>query len=177
MFGWGFCQKHYLRWKRHGDPNYTTRITPGTPLKDRLLGRWEERPGPLDTPCWEWTGRRSPDGYGMLKYEGWNQGTHRLMYRVEVGDIPAGMSILHRCDNPPCINPAHLRPGTQRDNVQDMHEKGRGRARRGLSDSQVRQIRSLVRGGMKQSEVVKIMGVDSGTVSRIVNRVLYRDIA
>ncbi len=77
--------------------------------------------------CWPWLGARMTNGYGKLTYGGWNVSAHRLSYVLAFGPIPEGMCILHKCDNPRCVNPAHLRAGTQLENMQDMHAKGRAR--------------------------------------------------
>ena len=77
--------------------------------------------------CWEWVGAKSYNGYGRFSIGGRYYGTHRVAYELFGGSIPTGMCILHSCDNPPCVNPAHLRLGTQLDNMRDMHAKGRAR--------------------------------------------------
>jgi len=77
------------------------------------------------TPCIEWTGARHRFGYGDLRIGGKLYRAHRLAWEREHGPIPAGMSVLHRCDNPPCYNVDHLFLGTQADNNRDMAAKGR----------------------------------------------------
>ena len=77
--------------------------------------------------CWPWTGTTNRAGYGAL----WDPAqrrtvlAHRRAWELANGAIPYGAYILHSCDNPPCCNPAHLRPGTAKDNARDVVERGR----------------------------------------------------
>lgn len=76
--------------------------------------------------CWNWNALRNPEGYGRfgLQYKNWR--AHRLSWMLANNkEIPEGMCILHKCDNPSCVNPAHLWLGTDNDNVQDAYNKGR----------------------------------------------------
>ena len=98
------------------------------------MATWQERfwakvNKGTDAECWEWNASRNSFGYGQLTIVGPNgkrpRTTHRLSWELHVGPIPEGMCILHRCDNPPCVNPAHLFIGTKADNYRDMRAKGR----------------------------------------------------
>lgn len=80
----------------------------------------------LKTPCIEWQGGRDRDGYGTTLYQGKKQRAHRVAWQRIHGPIPDGLNVLHKCDNPPCVNVGHLFLGTQRRNVEDMMAKGRG---------------------------------------------------
>lgn len=81
----------------------------------------------VEADCIVYSGYRSRDGYGKLNRKGRVQFVHRYVYGGFFGEVPDGMKVLHRCDNPPCCNPQHLFIGTQRDNIVDMLKKGRGR--------------------------------------------------
>ena len=80
-----------------------------------------------ETPdgCWEWNGYRSSDGYGQFTLFGKAWRAHRASHVLFTGEIPDGYFVLHSCDNPPCVNPAHLRAGTAKENAQDMVARGR----------------------------------------------------
>ena len=75
--------------------------------------------------CWEWQGARFTTGYGLIWQGNKARGAHRIAYILTCGPIPQGVFILHTCDHPPCVNPAHLRLGTPADNHLDAQTKGR----------------------------------------------------
>ena len=101
--------------------------------------------------CWKWTGYIN-HSYGMVGYTENDRHFQRLANRVSWemhnGDIPPGLFVLHRCDNPPCCNPAHLFLGTQADNIHDAQEKGRLVSKRSLSESDAHRIHSLRESGL-----------------------------
>ncbi len=99
--------------------------------------------------CWLWTAGVSGDGYGAIKRNGRQERAHRLAWEMLHGPIPAGLLVLHQCDVPLCVNPAHLFLGTAKDNYADSKQKGRNTSHTGenngsakLIAAQVRQIRS-----------------------------------
>lgn len=77
--------------------------------------------------CWEWLKAKAGNGYGVISFNQKMHYSHRVSYRFFVGEIPPSMNVLHRCDNPSCVNPEHLFLGTQKDNVADMIKKGRNK--------------------------------------------------
>ena len=77
--------------------------------------------------CWLWRGTKIQTGYGRVRALGQKKAAHRAAWEEANGPIPAGMVICHRCDNPGCVNPAHLFAGTHQDNTRDMISKGRDR--------------------------------------------------
>jgi hypothetical protein len=107
------------------------------PLEERFW-RYVTRGDP--DACWPWTGTHIKQGYGQISA---GQGkrmilAHRLSYEMHVGPVAAGLSVLHRCDNPPCVNPAHLFLGTKRDNTLDALAKGRHTSPRNLLHGKAR---------------------------------------
>lgn len=103
-----------------------------------------------ETGCWEWNGYLDKGGYGKMRFDGTQYRAHRLSHILFVGEIPEGMNICHRCDNPKCVNPKCLFLGTQADNIEDMQSKGRRRSAIGeragghvLNESDVRLIRLM----------------------------------
>lgn len=128
-----------------------------------------------NTGCIEWQGSRDRDGYGTLRSGRKDHKAHRVAYEKAHGPIARGLSVCHRCDNPPCCNPAHLFLGTPRDNTHDAVRKGRNArgARNGhtkLNDAAVRHIRALVADGRSQEEVGRLYGVGQTAISSIVRR-------
>ncbi len=87
----------------------------------RLMAKIE-----LSGECWVWIGAVwKRGGYGWTTERNKPVKTHRLIYKLCCGELPADKHVLHRCDNPPCVRPDHLFLGTQADNNRDMREKGR----------------------------------------------------
>lgn len=90
-------------------------------LLDRFLAKIQKT-----ETCWLWTAMTNAGGYGRIKIGRKNEIASRVSYKIYKGAIPAGMLVLHHCDNPPCVNPEHLFLGTQADNMNDMYQKQRG---------------------------------------------------
>ena len=151
-------------------------------ISERFWSKVKRGPG-----CWLWMASVEGGGYGqiMLKSLPGNriiQGkAHRVSYELNVGSIPAGMSVLHTCDNPPCVNPRHLFLGTNADNTADMRKKKRGfdipampgeenpRAR--LTAEDVRRIRKrYAKGGVTFHQLGRQYRVCAATISHAVNR-------
>lgn len=183
------CQTNIL--KRPGRNRYCS-IACAAEAKRRPIAErfWEivDKRGPDE--CWPWTGARNAPGgelrYGQFSNSVGNKVTtryaHRLAYELHHGTtIPAGMEIIHSCDNIICCNPAHLSLGTRKDNAADMVAKGRSlrglRNPRGkLSDEDISAIRKAHAGGEQGKSIATRYGISRGHVSNIIHRKYRADV-
>lgn len=123
--------------------------------------------------CWPWTGGRDKvRGYGTIQIKGVFWRASRLSWWVNKGPIPDGLVVRHRCDNPICVNPAHLLLGTQLDNIRDRQERGRqalgeraGAAK--LTEDLVVEILRLRDGGSGPRAIGRALNVSHCTVSNV----------
>jgi len=145
-------------------------------LKEHLMARYIVS----GSGCWEYQRCSKRDKYGLIEIEGRLHRAHRVSYSLFNGKIPDGMMVLHRCDNPPCINPKHLFVGNNSDNMADKISKGRqskgeGRPLSKFKDKDVRQIRSLVE-HFSLKYIAIIFDVNPSTISRIVAKKTWKHI-
>lgn len=127
--------------------------------------------------CWNWIGAALNRGYGKISHNKKTRAAHRVSFEIAYGTIPVGLFVLHKCDNPLCVNPFHLFLGTQLDNMHDRNKKGRANLQRGedhyackYSDELIAYIRSRVASGLvSQSELASETNVPQYYISRLVN--------
>ena len=170
----GYCEKHYQRDKRRGTA--ADGIGHHAPLETRFWMRVEKT-----EDCWEWKGP-CYKGYGRLWHNGVTIRAHRASWIIHFGDIPAGQFICHRCDNPRCVNPAHLFLGTHQDNMDDkvrkcrsarLDRKGEKSGSAKLSNEDVMRIRKDAR----PNRVIAIdYGLNYSTISDIKRRKSWKHI-
>ena len=136
--------------------------------------------------CWEWLGYRNANGYGRFCVNGKPELAHRVSWQIHFGEIPKrddyhGWCVCHACDNPACVNPAHLFLGSHSDNMKDRCDKGlrpcgyadwpRGSAHPGakLTEDQVREIRAND-GRLSHQKLAAVYGVCRAHIGLIMNR-------
>ncbi len=120
----GLCYGHYRRLRLYGNPlagagrgNYTRHKQD---VNERFWAKVQRRG---DQECWEWLSARHVRGYGLFQLDGTVVRAHRVAYGLLVGPIPAGLVLDHLCRNPPCVNPAHLEPVSQGENLRRARQQ------------------------------------------------------
>lgn len=145
----------------------------GSYKRKPLLHRFMKNISPLPSPtgCRLWVGYTNRQGYGRFWFEGRFHQAHAMTATAFYGPIPDGMVTCHRCDNPPCVNPAHLFFGTYGDNARDTVAKGRHAYQRDI-DLHYRKLSKPMVIAIKSSdlpngELAKRYGVSPGTICDI----------
>jgi hypothetical protein len=158
-------------------------------MKNISPRRWLKKWAAIGPGCWTWKGFRDRDGYGRAALtvgEKKEQQAPRVSYIRCVGSIPPGQSVLHRCDNPPCVRPSHLFLGNQQANIADMKSKGRakflnptGERNRSakITASDVVDIRSLRAFGATYKALANAYGLAGITIEQIVRRWIWAHVA
>lgn len=138
------------------------------PFEERFWAKVNKTEG-----CWLWTGTTTPFGYGQIWYTLPNgrqtmARAHKLSYQMLVGPVPKGLGVLHRCDVPTCVNPAHLFLGTAKENMEDCSRKGRKPKgeKKVVSPEKRQRMEQMIREGYTHREIQKELGVCQRTVER-----------
>jgi hypothetical protein len=131
--------------------------------------------------CWIWTGNRNHNNYGFLSWpdrcrdrSGHNVMAHRTSFEFVKGVIDEGLCILHSCDNPPCVNPAHLSADTHQKNLEEAKErnrypKGERSYRTNLTNEQAREIKLLSLLGYSRAHIGRLFNIKPSVITRMMN--------
>ena len=133
--------------------------------------------------CWPWIAYRNKAGYGRFRLNGEQRFAHRVAaWRAGIiNNESENIVVRHKCDNPRCVNPAHLEAGTQADNVKDRVARGRSQrgeshAKAKLTEKKVRQIKEMLRAKIQHKYIAAIYGVTVQAVSGIKTERIWRHV-
>lgn len=152
-------------------------------VRERFLEKVKLDP---ETGCWVWQGSLRRDGYGRVCWQRQTALAHRVSRVLFCGEIPSGLSVLHKCDVRACCNPEHLFLGNQLDNMRDCAAKGRNASQRypgiqrgsrnghaKLDEERVKDIRAARARGETLTQIARDYGVSAALVSHVVRRKLW----
>jgi hypothetical protein len=148
-------------------------------LKERLVKKHGK---PTETGCIEWQGHRNASGYGVVRVNRATKLAHRVSYEVFVKEIPKGLQVLHKCDNPACVNTEHLFLGTHQDNMADKKKKGRDAIGEAvgcskLTPDDVRKIRKMnSTEEYSLNQIGRVFGVSHKTIQKVVNGITWKHV-
>ena len=135
-----------------------------------------------DGDCWLWLGAKDQHGYGVVCVEGKTRRAHRVTLDHALqqrGKSLGRRQALHTCDRPSCVNPAHLYPGTPKDNARDRESRNRGSKVRvkgssvvtaKLTEADIPPIRARLAGGESHRSIASAYGVNRDTIGAIARR-------
>ena len=168
---------HHTRIYRHGSPHIRLKKSQPRSIEETMEIYVPNRNA---NECWEYQGHRDKRGYGRM-YLNCKQGfAHRYIYQHFKGDLKPGQLLRHTCDNPPCVNPDHLIPGNDADNMRDMVERGRqakGSRHRAakVTESQVMEMRrQYARGNVTMQQLATRYGLTLTPVSQLIRGVTWK---
>ena len=170
---------HSLKGKRQTREHVLKRIAASPPMQPvdlrirfmRMIARAGE--------CWIWKGKEITNtGIARMEIQGRRISVHRAAYEFFIGSIPGGLSVLHHCDQPLCVNPAHLFVGTQADNIADAVAKGRNPQgeRHGMAKLTADDVRQIRASHLHKPILAAIFGVHPGHIKSIRSRRVWRDL-
>ena len=147
------------------------------PIPERF---WKNVKRGATDECWPWVGSKDTKGYGHITIKGRLRIATRVAYFIDTGEWPS-KHVLHRCDNPACVNPSHLFLGTHSDNMKDMAAKGR--VPRGenhqyakLTESSVVEMRKRASNGGSRASIASSFNLSLNHCGKVLRRLLWKHI-
>jgi HNH endonuclease len=175
----GLCNRHWRRTRKYGSPVATkghSGMMVGLAPKVRFDRQVKRTP-----TCWLWAGATDRDGYGIFRGDVGGityAKAHRYSWAFHTGEVlPRGIMVCHKCDNPRCVNPDHLFPGTAADNMIDKIRKGRANVpfgeRAPTARLTVKQVKAIIRDPRPHAQIAADYGVAATTIGSVKQRVSW----
>lgn len=160
----GMCGRHYYLYKMYGDPQKYKKVDRKAPMAIRFWGRVALTAD--DQRCWEWQGHLRANGYGDIWIDKVRYRAHRYAWFLVKG-YHSTLFLCHTCDNRKCVNPNHLYEGTNRDNVDDILERGNPRWMKYISKEQYISIKEMLANQHTIRDVAKQFQYSEALISSI----------
>jgi len=164
----GYCLRSKCGNRACVNPSHLSLELISIPIEDRF---WDKVDIKGADECWEWTAWKNNRGYGQIGLGRKLVLAHRVSWELKNGPIPKGMEVLHKCDNPACVNPNHLFTGSQKDNMDDMAEKGRRPMGKDVWNAKLTKedVVKIRESNKKQAELAAIYDVTQSHISDIIS--------
>lgn len=173
------CDKHYRRWRTHGDPLHKTQASPGEPLLFLQTNMFYDE----TVDCLLWPFSKMRYGYGHLQIAGKFHPAHRVMCELTHGSAPTEThQAAHSCNVPGCVNPNHLRWATPKENIADQMDHGtavfgENHPSSFLNEADVRSIRQMHKDGVVQRRIAQAFSITPQRVNEIVKRKTWKHLS
>jgi hypothetical protein len=182
-----------VHFTRHGRVTQQQQASGGRFVKEDVRTRFYRHVRKVDGEgCWEWVGFLDKNGYGKFT---WCKGVYKRAHRVAWvldgnAELPPSVYLLHKCDNPACIRPSHMMPGSQKDNIRDMDAKGRrGKSSKptalvgekhwkaSLTDDLVRKAREMFANGASKASIVRDLGASPNAIYALLDGKTWKHVS
>lgn len=162
-----FGQQKAPRCCKHPGPRFTSEDD----MNEKDLARFHAKIQRSES-CHLWAARKDREGYGQFWLNGRQLRAHRLAFELAFGPVPDGKLVMHVCDNPSCVNPAHLRAGSTATNIADRNAKarqarGEKQGHSKLTEVTVRECFARAANGEKLKDIARYLGVARSAVSMV----------
>jgi hypothetical protein len=166
----GLCNAHYEYGRRRGQ--FDGVLSPKQDVERRYQSKVDRSGGP--DACHPWTASVNEHGYGNFRADGRMNLAHRWAYAKFVAPLRDEEVVRHSCDNPPCQNLRHLLPGSMKDNVRDMFERGRSYDRRGVGNSRAKLTEKEVLEIRSSREATTVLAERYGVSTQLISTIKLR---
>lgn len=171
---WAYWSKAKYCSQRCSADAWSEQAAKNRPPEAEVFAKWVDRSG----ECWLWQGARDANGYGAFSFAGRTRRAHVVSLILDGRPPAPGQYACHHCDNPSCVRPSHLYPGSPLDNMRDAKERGRMRKGERVHFARLREheVRAIRESSQAIPELARLYGVSPANIRLILNRKTWKHI-